>query len=770
VDDAIVVVEAVQHQLELGYSPREATQRAMDQVTGPIIAIGFVLSFVFFPCIFISGVVGAFFKQFAVTIAAATLISTFNSLSLSPALCALLLRGPTNRSPRRGWQRWLLGLLAPWRLVNAAFQALFRASGRGYVRLVGGLLRVPLLVLAAYLAILGSGYATWCSLPLGFIPQQDKGYLICSIQLPDTASAERTRHVISQISRIALNLELEDDQGNKVKPIRHVNAVAGNSFVLSAYGSNFGSMFVILESFERRRSAQLSADAVAAALRREFARQAPEALVNVFGAPAVPRLGRAGGFRIMIEDRGDVGPEALQGQTDNFIEKANQQKQLVGLFTVFKANSPQWFVHVDRDACAARGLELGLVYETLQATLGNRYVNDFNRFGRTWQVNVQAEPHLRDQIEDIQRLRVRNRWGQMVPLGAVLRVEERTGPLVITRYNMYPAATVNGTIAPGVSTGEAIELVEKLAQQELPSRLAYEWTELTFLEKQSRHTGLVVFALSVVFVFLVLAALYESWWFPLVVMLVVPVGVASSLWGVWLTDPASAAATVQQWQATSEWFRPGDWFLSLARTLDDQCIAPLHRGVTALGIRKQDVNIFTQVGFVVLVGLACKNAILLVEYARAARQRGQSRRQAVLEACQLRYRPILMTSAAFMFGVLPLAAAQGAGAEIRQAIGVAVLGGMLGVTFFGILFTPVWFVVVDWLTSGEGRLHRALHRLSKLLWWFSGVGLVRWLIQQGYRKMIQQYPRWRQRLAGVRAFSRQRSTGSSSPTIPGSSP
>jgi hydrophobe/amphiphile efflux-1 (HAE1) family protein len=770
VDDAIVVVEAVQHQLELGYSPREATQRAMDQVTGPIIAIGFVLSFVFFPCIFISGVVGAFFKQFAVTIAAATLISTFNSLSLSPALCALLLRGPTNRSPRRGWQRWLLGLLAPWRLVNAAFQALFRASGRGYVRLVGGLLRVPLLVLAAYLAILGSGYATWCSLPLGFIPQQDKGYLICSIQLPDTASAERTRHVISQISRIALNLELEDDQGNKVKPIRHVNAVAGNSFVLSAYGSNFGSMFVILESFERRRSAQLSADAVAAALRREFARQAPEALVNVFGAPAVPRLGRAGGFRIMIEDRGDVGPEALQGQTDNFIEKANQQKQLVGLFTVFKANSPQWFVHVDRDACAARGLELGLVYETLQATLGNRYVNDFNRFGRTWQVNVQAEPHLRDQIEDIQRLRVRNRWGQMVPLGAVLRVEERTGPLVITRYNMYPAATVNGTIAPGVSTGEAIELVEKLAQQELPSRLAYEWTELTFLEKQSRHTGLVVFALSVVFVFLVLAALYESWWFPLVVMLVVPVGVASSLWGVWLTDPASAAATVQQWQATSEWFRPGDWFLSLARTLDDQCIAPLHRGVTALGIRKQDVNIFTQVGFVVLVGLACKNAILLVEYARAARQRGQSRRQAVLEACQLRYRPILMTSAAFMFGVLPLAAAQGAGAEIRQAIGVAVLGGMLGVTFFGILFTPVWFVVVDWLTSGEGRLHRALHRLSKLLWWFSGVGLVRWLIQQGYRRMIQPYPRWRQRLAGVRAFSRQRSTGSSSPTIPGSSP
>jgi multidrug efflux pump len=312
--------------------------------------------------------------------------------------------------------------------------------------------------------------------------------------------------------------------------------------------------------------------------------------------------------------------------------------------------------------------------------------------------------------------------------------------------------------------------VEKLAQQELPSRLAYEWTELTFLEKQSRHTGLMVFALSVVFVFLVLAALYESWWFPLVVMLVVPVGVASSLWGVWLTDPASAAATVQQWQATSEWFRPGDWFLSLARTLDDQCIAPLHRVVTALGIRKQDVNIFTQVGFVVLVGLACKNAILLVEYARAARQRGQSRRQAVLEACQLRYRPILMTSAAFMFGVLPLAAAQGAGAEIRQAIGVAVLGGMLGVTFFGILFTPVWFVVVDWLTSGEGRLHRALHRLSKLLWWFSGVGLVRWLIQQGYRRMIQQYPRWRQRLAGVRAFSRQRSTGSSSPTIPGSSP
>jgi multidrug efflux pump len=709
VDDAIVVVEAVQHQLEKGFMPREATIRAMEQVTGPIIAVGVVLSFVFFPCVFISGIVGAFFKQFALTIAVSTLISTFNSLTLSPALCALLLRPKRDPQPIRTWLGAALRALTwPVRVVSGAFNRLFAASGRWYVKLVGLGLRVPLLVLAGYVAIVTAGVIGIRTMPTGFIPQQDKGYLICSVQLPDAASAERTHEVIRKISRIALDLELEDDDGNKIKPVAHVNAVAGNSFVLSAYGSNFGSMFVILEGFEKRRSNKLNADAVAAALRARFAVGAPEAVVNVFGAPAVPRLGRAGGFRIMIEDRGDVGPEVLQGQTENFIEKANQQKQLVGLFTVFKTNSPQVFLDVDRGACVARGLDLTQVYATLQASMGSRYANDFNRFGRTWQVNVQAEAKARDQLEDVKHVKVRNNRGEMVPLGAILTVRERSSPLVITRYNMYPAAAVNGNVAPGTSTGDAIAIVEKLAEQELPARMAYEWTELMYLEKQSRNTGGLVFVLSVAFVFLVLAALYESWAFPFAVMLVVPVCVACSLAAIWITDPGSVAQSIANWNADGSipgWLKPGSWATEFGQWMDTVVIAAINTTLVGTQIGKQDVNIFTQVGFVVLIGLACKNAILIVEFAKVARDKGVDLRTAVLQACQLRYRPIIMTSFAFMLGVLPLALAKGAGSEMRQAIGIAVLGGMLGVTLFGIVFTPVFFAIIDRLKTGPVFSH-----------------------------------------------------------------
>jgi multidrug efflux pump len=712
VDDAIVVVEAVQHQLEQGFTPREATIRAMEQVTGPIIAVGVVLSFVFFPCVFISGVVGAFFKQFALTIAVSTLISTFNSLTLSPALCALLLRAGRDQSrPSRGMAAVWRVLLGPVTLVSQVFNRLFAASGRWYVKLVGLGLRVPLLVLGVYAVIVAAGVLGLRTMPTGFIPQQDKGYLICSVQLPDAASAERTHEVIRKISRIALDLELEDENGNRVKPVAHVNAVAGNSFVLSAYGSNFGSMFVILEGFEKRRSSKLSADAVAAALRGKFAVAAPEALVNVFGAPAVPRLGRAGGFRIMIEDRGDVGPEVLQGQTENLIEKANQQKQLVGLFTVFKTNSPQVYLDVDRGACVARGLDLTQVYATLQASLGSRYVNDFNRFGRTWQVNVQAEAPARDQLDDVKKVKIRNNRGEMVPLGAVVKVREVSSPLVITRYNMYPAAAVNGNVAPGTSTGDAIAVLEKLAEQELPPRMAYEWTELMYLEKLSRNTGGLVFILSVTFVFLVLAALYESWAFPFAVMLVVPVCVACSLAAVWITDPSSVAQSIANWNADGSipaWLKPGNWAAEFGQWIDTVVIAALHATVVGSNIGKQDVNIFTQVGFVVLIGLACKNAILIVEFAKVARDRGVDLRTAVLDACQLRYRPIIMTSAAFMLGVIPLAFARGAGAEMRQAIGIAVLGGMLGVTVFGIVLTPVFFAIIDRLKTGPVFSHRWL--------------------------------------------------------------
>jgi multidrug efflux pump len=724
VDDAIVVVEAVQHQLELGHSPREATIRAMEQVTGPIIAVGVVLSFVFFPCVFFPGIVGAFFKQFALTIAASTLISTFNSLTLSPALCALLLRPGTRLAPKTLPGRGLAMILLPLTLLGRAFDWFFKLTGRGYVRVVGLALRVPLLVLVGYALIVAAGVAGFQTMPTGFIPQQDKGYLVCSIQLPDAASAERTQAIISKVSlnALAYTVDLPAREGDpgaeklpnsnewvrKVHPVKHVNAIAGNSFVLSAYGSNFGSMFVILDGFENRRHPKLTADAIAAGLRSRFAALAPEAQVNVFGAPAVPRLGRAGGFRIMIEDRGDVGPEVLQGQTENLIDKGNQQQQLVGLFTVFKTNSPQIYLSIDPSACVARGLDLSDVRAQLQATMGSRYANDFNKFGRTWQVNVQADAAFRDQLEDVKKLKVRNRRGDMVPLGAVLTVQEQSGPLVITRYNMYPAAAVNGNFTPGTSTGDGIAVMEKLAQQELPARMAYEWTELTYLEKLTQNTGLLVFGLSVACVFLVLAFLYESWAFPLAVILVVPVCVACSLAAVWITDPLSATQTIADWNASARipgWVKPGDWAGSAAGWLDRVPIGTANRWVSSAGVGKQDVNVFTQVGFVVLIGLACKNAILIVEFAKVARDQGTPLRTAILDACKLRYRPIMMTSVAFMLGVLPLAVARGAGGEMRQAIGVAVLGGMLGVTLFGIVLTPVFFAVVDRATRSRLAKH-----------------------------------------------------------------
>ncbi len=747
VDDAIVVVEAVQHQIEKGFAPREATVRAMNEVAGPIVAVGIVLAAVFIPCAFLSGIVGQVFRQFALTIAVSTLISTFNSLSLSPALCAILLKPKREPQPRPRIVAAVLGLLSlPFTLFNRAFDF----SGRLYVRTVGFALRVPVLVLAGYVGLVSAGLFGYGQLPTGFIPLQDKGYLIASIQLPDSASAERTRDVIDKISLIAREYRVEipatpgeegafevEKDGVKqwvktVHPVKHTNAVAGNSFVLSAYGSNFGSMFIILDGFENRRHPDLYADRIIAGLRAEYGRKVPEAQVNVFGAPAVSGLGRAGGFRVMIEDRGDVGPEMLQKETDAFITAMNRRPEVAGLFTVFKTNSPQVFLNIDPAACATHQVEITEVYAVLQASMGSRYVNDLNLFGRTWQVSVQADSRFRDEVEDIRRLKVRNHRGEMVPLGALISAPPRSptsrgalrastdslevsGPLVITRYNMYPSAAVNGNVAPATSTGDAIAALESLAEQQLPDRISFEWTELMFLERQSQATGMYVFALSVAFVFLVLAALYESWAFPLAVILAVPVCVACSLAAVWLTDPGSAAQSLANWNANPSipgWLKPLAWGTSFANWLDLHLIEAAKSTLTSAGIRKQDVNIFTQVGFVVLIGLACKNAILIVEFAKVARDRGVDLRTAVLDACKLRYRPIIMTSAAFILGVLPLAVARGAGSEMRQALGVAVLGGMLGVTFFGIVLTPVFFALVDRFTHTHLIQNRYVRGLS----------------------------------------------------------
>ena len=646
VDDAIVVVEAVQHHIEKGLKPRKATFKAMEEVTGPVVAIGVVLSAVFVPCAFFSGITGQFFRQFAVTIAVSTLISTMNSLTLSPALAAVMLRSPKSR---RDPITWLLDMLLGWlfRIFNWSFER----GTNGYVRLVSSAIRVPAIVGVVYLLLLLAGAMGYQIIPGGFIPSQDKGYLIASVQLPDAASAGRTRNAIDKIAAIAL-----DTPG-----VRHVNSVAGNSFVLSAYGSNFGSMFIILDGFdERRHDASLSADAVMGKLRMRVAKEVPEAQVNVFGAPAVSGLGRAGGFRLMIKDIDEVGYKTLQTETETFIQQANKLPQVVGLFTAYKSGSPQVFLDVDRTSCMAHGVELGEVFGTLQATMGSRYVNDFNNFTRTWQVNVQAEEKYRDQLEDIRQIQVRNRRGEMIPLGALLNAREASGPQIITRHNSKVAAAVNGANAAGISTGEAMGALERLANDQLPrGRMELEWTEITYLEKTSKDTGIYVFLMSIAFVYLVLAGLYESLMLPLAVILVVPVCVVGSLAAVWIAN--------------------------------------------------QDVNLFTQVGFVVLIGLACKNAILIVEFAKMARDGGAERRQAVLDACRLRFRPILMTSVAFILGVVPLLTATGAGAEMRRALGTAVFGGMIGVTLFGIVLTPVFFLVIDYIAC-LGRPHQRSQR------------------------------------------------------------
>ena len=501
------------------------------------------------------------------------------------------------------------------------------------------MLRVPSLVLIVYGGLLYLTYWGFQQLPSGFIPSQDKGYFLAGIQLPDSSSAMRTREVVARIEQIALS----------IPGIKNVNSVAGNAFVLSAYGSNFGTMFIILEQFDDRREPEKSAANILKQLNRRIAAEIPEALINVFPPPAVNGLGRAGGFKLMIEDRGEAGLLALQKETDNIVRQANKEAAPVGMFTVFNANSPQLFVDINREECLTQGINLNDVFGTLQGYLGSRYVNNFNRFGRTWQVVVQADERFRDEVRDVGKLRVRNRLGEMVPIASIASLREISSPLVLTRYNMYPSAAINGSLKPGFSSGQAREQVEAVCRRELPETMSMEWTEITFLEQLVKNTGIQLFGLSVLFVFLVLAALYESWSLPLAVILVVPMCVLSSITGV--------------------------------------------------AIAKMDINLFTQIGFIVLIGLACKNAILIVEFAKFRRAAGDSRREATLHACELRLRPILMTSFAFILGVVPLVMAKGAGAEMRQALGTAVFSGMLGVTLFGIFLTPVFFAVIDQMTE-----------------------------------------------------------------------
>jgi multidrug efflux pump len=711
VDDAIVVVEAVEHHIEHGMTPYNATVQAMSEVSGPVIAVALVLCAVFVPCAFITGITGQFFRQFALTIAVSTVLSAINSLTLSPALCALLLKprdAATQQEPlprygiaflaaalgfllipelfkeRLGWTQmeewvqWTVRLLiaAPFfaaglfgsGLINRplswffkGFNTVFTAATGAYTNIVGKMLRISLLVLIAYGGLLWLTYKAFVIAPTGFIPMQDKGYMLVNVQLPDSSSLERTQEVMTRIERIVLGDEEKGGKYRGPKPPAgaklfdgipgaiHTVGIAGQSILLNANGSNFGSMFVVFDEFHNRHGDDLYVDSILRKFRQLTVEEVPEAVVAAFGAPPVDGLGNAGGFKFFVEDRGGAGLEELQQQTDNIVIKGNETPGLVGLFTSFRSNTPQLYVDVDRTKCKTLGLALNDVFDTMQVYLGGLYVNDFNKFGRTWQVNLQADAGFRIKAEDVKRLKVRNAAGEMVPLGTVAEVRDIGGPVMVTRYNTYTAASINGNMTPGTSTGQAIDKVTELNKRELPSGMGFEWTELTYMQILAGNTAMIVFALGSLLVFLVLSAQYESWSLPLAVILVVPMCLLCAIAGVL--------------------------------------------------IAKMDVNIFTQIGFVVLVGLASKNAILIVEFAKGEREKGMPRYEATLSACKLRLRPILMTSFAFILGVVPLVISTGAGAEMRRTLGTAVFSGMLGVTFFGIFLTPVFYYVINGLTD-----------------------------------------------------------------------
>ena len=628
VDDAIVVVENVERNIALGLSPVDATRRAMDEVTGPIVATALVLCAVFIPTAFISGLSGMFYKQFAITIAISTVISAFNSLTLSPALSALLLRH--HHAPKDGLTRVLDRLLG-W--FFRPFNRFFDWASGQYSKAVARVIRVSVVALAVYVGLIFLTGRIFQAVPAGFIPSQDKQFLICVAQLPDAASLDRTDAVIRRMSDLAM----------KVPGVAASVAFPGlspNGFTASP---NSGIAFITLDDFEKRRSPDLSANAIIGKLYQAFG-EIQEARMIVINAPAVNGLSTGGGFKMYVEDRANLGPEALYGATWGTIGAAYATNVLQGVYSTYQINVPQIDLDVDRVKAKSLGVSLSSLYETLQVYLGSLYVNDFNQFGRTYQVVAQADSKFRDGADDIRRLKVRNERGQMVPMGTLVTVREAFGPDRVMRYNGYPAAEINGAPAPGYSSGQAEAFIEGLVKQTLPPGMAYEWTELTYQQRIAGNTAMYIFPLCILLVFLVLAAQYESLSLPLVILLIVPMTLLSAMVGVWL--------------------------------------------------KGSDNNIFTQIGLIVLVGLACKNAILIVEFAREKQREGQDPVSAALEACKLRLRPILMTSIAFIAGVYPLVISSGAGAEMRQAMGVAVFSGMIGVTVFGLFLTPVFYVEI----------------------------------------------------------------------------
>jgi hydrophobe/amphiphile efflux-1 (HAE1) family protein len=634
VDDAIVVVENVERNLRLGMSPREATHKTMDEVGGALVAIALVLSAVFIPAAFIPGISGQFFRQFAVTIATATIISLFVSLTLSPALCALLFKPHREESGRGN------PLTRPVRVFFRGFNQGFERLSEGYGALTRRLLRLVVVMLVVYLGLIGLTGWQFSQAPTGFIPDQDQGYLITVIQLPPGASLARTDAVVRKTAKL-----LRETPG-----IIHVVPFAGFDGATFTNAPNAGAIFSALAPFRERAAQGLSAQHILADLRTRLG-AVQEAFIITIPPPPVRGIGNAGGFKMMVQDKRGRGLPALDATTQDLVAAANRIPGLVGVFSLFNTRTPKVYADIDRVKAEILGVAASRVFDTLQVYLGSSYVNDFNYLGRTYRVTAQAEAPFRDDIARIANLKTRNENGQMVPIGSVATFRDITGPYRVPRYNLYPAAELQGNVAPGYSTGYALAAMEKLAGERLPDGFGYEWTELAYQAKLAGNTGFLVFVASVVFVFLVLAAQYESWSLPLAVILIVPMCLLAA--------------------------------------------------VSGLRLRVMEVNILAQVGFVVLVGLAAKNAILIVEFARQDEARGQSRLEAAASAARTRLRPILMTSFAFIFGVLPLAIATGAGAEMRQSLGTAVVFGMLGVTAFGLLFTPVFYAAVRWLFAAR---------------------------------------------------------------------
>jgi multidrug efflux pump len=706
VDDAIVVLENIERLIATGLDARSATIKAMDEVTGPILAITLVLCGVFLPSVFIPGITGQFYRQFALTISSAMVISAINAMTLTPSRAVTIFKteqtGDGHEHQREALPWWFFAIVGgmvtiwlgkkflagrfglpaanaaegdlievplwlPWatqsalflpgavvgglagriiiRPVNSGLGMFFKAFNRlfdhvtsFYGWFVGRALRVTAIVFLVYAGLLGLTYLGFARAPTGFIPAQDQGYILVNIQLPDSASVQRTNEVMVKVEAIA----------RETPGVVHTLSISGTSFLLNSNGSNFGSMFVILDSFERRHGAATYDATVAQNIQRRCFMEIEDAVIGAFRAPPIRGLGNAGGFKLQTEQRGFVDLDELQESTDQLVQEANADPRFAGVFTLFRASTPQLFLDIDRTKTQSLQVPIEDVFTTLQVCMGGQYINDFNKFGRTWQVVAQADAPFRANVDALKQLKVRNAAGQMVPLGTLMQVREVGGPVMVMRYNMYTSAAVNGTAAPGVSSGQTIQAVQTLADK---VDIKFEWTEITYLQILAGNTAGLIFLLGTVLVYLILAAKYESWALPVSVILVVPMCILAA--------------------------------------------------VTGMFISALPIDIFVQIGLLVLVGLACKNAILIVEYARQLHHEGTGIMEAALQASRLRFRPIVMTSLAFIFGVVPLLVAEGAGAEMRQSLGTAVFSGMLGVTFFGVILTPVFFYSTMRLFGGK---------------------------------------------------------------------